>query len=118
MRSGILVEVSLSEFGHDNHFGTLESLIPIRVDADSLGFRIPRFSDSMPLWRFSPKDASDEHGDPNHPPGPDSAGASEFCRQVWRWGAGSPPSGPRVGAGRPVARRSSRAERHGSANAE
>src|ERR1019366_10583026 len=62
-------------------------------------------STRCPRWRFSPKEASDERGDPNHSFGPNSVGASEFRQQVWRWRAGPPPSGTRVGAGRPFAHR-------------
>src|SRR5258708_33627479 len=80
------------------------------------GFRIPWSFDSMPLWRFSPQESSDEHGDPNHTFGPVSIGTSEFRQQDQRWRAGAPPFGPRPGAGRPVAQGSRRAERHGPAN--
>ena len=96
----------------------IRRLIPIRVDVDSPGLRIARRFESIAAGRLSPKGTSDERGDPNHSPGPDSVGASEFRRQVWRWRAGAPPSGDRVGHGGAFPRRGGRAEWHGPANAE
>src|SRR5450631_265619 len=67
-------------------------VIRTRVDVDSPGFRIPRSFDLMSWGRFSPQEASDERGDPNHSLGSDSVGTSEFRQQMRRWRAGASPS--------------------------